>query len=55
VELTSQAGHYSSSSSCPCFSQQSQSLLSFLWGKWLLSVYLLPPASKGQQSAGYCR
>lgn len=55
VELTSQAGHYSTSSSCPRFSQSSWPLLSFLPGKLcILSVHLLPPASGGQHSAESC-
>lgn len=55
VELTSQAGHYSTSSSCPRFSQSSWPLLSFLPGKLcILSVHLLPPVSGGQHSAEGC-
>lgn len=53
VELTSHAGHYPSSSSCPSFSRQSwSSSLGFLWGRlWILRVCVLPPASRGQHTA----
>lgn len=52
VELTSQAGHYSTSSSCPCFSQDSWSLLSFLPGKIVDTE--CPSAATRMWRAAYC-